>query len=214
MQKSIYHWIFLGAALILTSFRNGPDKVYLSANVLANKQIKISWVVPAAYRSGNFVIQRSTDLKRYVEVGYAEGSFNAHKKSLYNFVDKDADQGIFYYRLVETFEDGSSKVYSSIAVSVENTQTAALNMAFEQNATGEQRIYLTGILGKNKQIHLIESRSQTPIVFDLQQNSPNEVVLIPLFELSEGAFKLQIQQDSGIQQFNFVVKEGKGQVLP
>ncbi|MES2731598.1 MAG: T9SS type A sorting domain-containing protein [Bacteroidota bacterium] len=85
----------------------------------------LTWATTQEVNFDSFVIEKSTDAKRFHEIGRVQGQGNSNSRRNYSFVDAENAYGISYYRLKSLDLDNSaeySKVVSVQASGVEGFQ--------------------------------------------------------------------------------------------
>jgi hypothetical protein len=87
----------------LTSFSAAGDK----------NGVSLKWETASEKNNRGFEIQRSVDKSSFVTVGFVEGKGTTSEKSSYSYLDKNAVQGVYSYRLKQVDFDGSYE-YSNV----------------------------------------------------------------------------------------------------
>ena len=81
-----------------------------------NSLVKLDWSTATELNNRGFEIERSFDNSTFAVIGFVKGFGTTTEKKYYSFVDENASNGIYYYRLKQIDFDGSvnySKVISS-----------------------------------------------------------------------------------------------------
>lgn len=86
---------------------------YFKAQIIHNQAIELSWQTHSEINANYFGIQRSTDHKRWEEIGQLDAMGNSTESKTYKFVDSEPANGINYYRLKLIDIDGKFE-YSKI----------------------------------------------------------------------------------------------------
>ena len=94
-----------------------------------NGKIMISWITATEINNAGFSIERSTDGKKFSEIGFIKGKGTSTEKSSYIYIDKSALSGKYYFRLKQIDFDGTYQ-YSK---SVEIDMGLPTNYSLEQN---------------------------------------------------------------------------------
>lgn len=68
---------------------------------------QLTWTTSAEEENAGFVVERSSDDSRFVELGWVEGSGNSSTESSYTFTDEQPLNGRNFYRLRQVDFDGS-----------------------------------------------------------------------------------------------------------
>lgn len=72
-----------------------------------NNKVELSWITATEKNNRGFDIERSTDGKIFVSIGFIPGSGTSTETRNYTFVDRNPVNGISYYRLKQTDYDGT-----------------------------------------------------------------------------------------------------------
>jgi len=86
-----------------------------NANTNDDNYIDLDWVTSMESNNYMFVIQRSTDLEDWTDIGELRGSGNSSEDVYYNFTDENPEFGKNYYRLKQLDYDGTIN-YSDVRV--------------------------------------------------------------------------------------------------
>ena len=86
-----------------------------SANVV-NGKMMITWETATEINNSGFSIERSSDNKKFYEIDFIKGKGTSSEKSLYNYNDKSALSGKYYYRLKQIDFDGSYQYSKSVEI--------------------------------------------------------------------------------------------------
>jgi len=79
-----------------------------AANALKDG-IQLAWATATETNNKGFEIQRSSDSKAYVTIGFVDGNGTSTSAHNYSFLDKKASSVKYYYRLCQVDFDGSYK---------------------------------------------------------------------------------------------------------
>lgn len=110
---------YLPVPVELTSF---------SASVTGGK-VMLNWATGSEKNNRGFEIQRSTDNRNFVTVGFVQGNGTVTERKEYSFNDNNAPRARLYYRLRQVDYDGSAS-FSSVA---QADNSAPGEFALEQN---------------------------------------------------------------------------------
>ena len=96
--------------ITLTSF----NATYISEN----NSVLINWEVASQLNNKEFVIEKTTDGINYTEVATLAGAGTTPFSNSYSAVDYNPYDGVSYYRLKQTDEDGNSTEFADVPVSI------------------------------------------------------------------------------------------------
>ncbi len=172
---------------------------YFNAEAINNK-VELGWETAWEKNSREFVIQRSSDLKEFGDIGRVAAAGEADGRRAYSFVDTDPLPGANYYRLRmvdknDTYE--YSKVKDVVVRSDQPTLLVASNpttgdrIRFRVASVDISTLKLTNILGQN-------------IPFRINQPGDGYTELIPSAVLAPGLYFLSSNQE-GIRTYTKVL---------
>lgn len=81
-----------------------------------SNEIILQWSVASEYECLGYFLERSTNLERWINIGFVEGQGNTSQYTTYSFVDTEPVRGINYYSLKQVDVNGNFKYLKTIAV--------------------------------------------------------------------------------------------------
>lgn len=100
--------------------------------------IKLIWSTATETNCLGYVIQRSTNLETWSDIGFVDGMGNTSQISEYSFIDQSPTNGISYYRLKQIDLDGQYEIFKVIAVQW-NQEDGIFNVFRKYNFLGQLR---------------------------------------------------------------------------
>ncbi|MBK9097587.1 MAG: T9SS type A sorting domain-containing protein [bacterium] len=97
---------------------------------LESNDVLLKWSTASELNNLGFEIQKSYDGNEFISIGFIDGSGTTSEPKEYIFRDKNLEQGMYAYRLIQTDYDGSQRNIGEIEVFV-NEVPSTLNL--EQN---------------------------------------------------------------------------------
>lgn len=163
---------------------------YFTAEAIDNK-VELGWETAWEKNSREFVIQRSSDLKEFGDIGRVAAAGEADGRRQYSFIDPTPLPGANYYRLRMVDRDGTYE-YSKVKDVVVRSDQPIL-LVTPNPTTGDliriravsvdvSALKMTNIMGQN-------------INFRINQTSDGYTELIPSSTLSPGMYFLSLNQD-------------------
>ncbi|MBN8825903.1 hypothetical protein [Spirosoma sp.] len=169
------------------------------------KTVKLEWATTWEKNADYFLIQRSTDLKVFDNVGKVQSKGTTQETQAYTFVDETPALGHNYYRLVQTDLDGSRETSRIISIyrpandlsdrltvypnPVESN--APFRLLLPEKSSVDVRLY--NLLGFEIPINLSRANDQ-------------ELILQPTYALPFGLYSLVIVKEGQQQQTQLLVK--------
>ena len=78
--------------------------------------VNVKWATGSETDCYGFILERSTDLSAWVNIGFVEGAGNSMQLVSYHFEDRNPVQGVNYYRLTQCDTDGDYEVLQVVAI--------------------------------------------------------------------------------------------------
>ncbi|TDB68953.1 hypothetical protein [Arundinibacter roseus] len=156
-----------------------------------NQKVHLSWKTAQEVNTREFVIQRSTDLKRFVDVARMPASGGQEAPQAYEFAETDPRPGTSYYRLKIVDWDGTYE-YSPIQDIITPHQNPSAYVS-PSPATGN-RIYLALPVQDMSQVRLF-SLQGVEIGLKQQRISPELLELIPEKILKPDIYVLTLKEN-------------------
>ena len=172
---------------------------YFDAQAIDN-QVELNWETAWEQNSREFIVQRSSDLKEFGDVGRVAAAGESDGRRQYAFTDFNPLPDNNYYRLRMVDKDDSyeySKVRDVIVrpgqpmLWVASNPTSGERIRVRASGMDAAALRLTTIMGQN-------------ISFHLNQNSDGYTELIPAATLAPGMYFLSLDQD-GLQKHTKVL---------
>lgn len=173
----------------------------LSATPEKNNTVLLSWKTVTETNNKGFDIQRSSDGRKFVDIGYvaslATGG-NSTKTLSYTYTDAFPLQGINYYRLIQTDRDGHTT--PSGIVSAELSSLSNIRLAFYPNpAHGSTTI---NGLQPGSNVTIYSTTGQTVKHFVANAASQQ----IDISHLAPGTYFVKILSDTSAASATLIVK--------
>ncbi|HPN36849.1 MAG TPA: M14 family zinc carboxypeptidase [Melioribacteraceae bacterium] len=86
-----------------------------TANI-SDGNVILNWNTATELNNLGFEVQKSTNEREWVKIGFINGAGTSTDPTTYNFVDKDVFYGNNYYRLIQIDFDGTKKIINPIKV--------------------------------------------------------------------------------------------------
>lgn len=96
-----------------------------------DQTVKISWNTKTETNNDSFTLERSQDVKTWIEVGQINGAGNSTFLNSYSFIDHNPDPETNYYRLKQTNFDGET-FYSEV-IAIRSCKTSKDDLAVYPN---------------------------------------------------------------------------------
>ena len=84
-----------------------------------NNTVELEFVVASQINNDYYSIERSVDGNEWSEIGLIEGEGNTSTQITYSWIDVNPMNGVNYYRLTQTDYDGTSEIFTPIAITCE-----------------------------------------------------------------------------------------------
>lgn len=91
------------------------ELLYFTAESTVNS-VNLLWSTASELNNAGFLLERSTDLSNWTNIGFVEGAGNSQQTLRYSFQDINPIVGVNYYRMVQYDIDGKSEMMQTIAI--------------------------------------------------------------------------------------------------
>ncbi|QMW02765.1 T9SS type A sorting domain-containing protein [Spirosoma foliorum] len=109
----------LNNSLTVTGAAPLPVKLIGFSGQSIDNSAVLNWSTGWEVRNAGFDILRSSTISNFEKVGFVKGSVSTQEVSVYSFTDPNVQNGqVYYYRLKQNNEDGSSELSNIIAVRI------------------------------------------------------------------------------------------------
>jgi endoglucanase Acf2 len=140
----------------------------------------LHWITSSEDNNSHFEIERSNDLEKWSFIGTVNASGNASSVHSYQFIDREPENGISYYRLRQIDLDGSFHYSHVVSVEIEKGTSFGIypNPASEYiivsglNRKGINRIEVFNSEGRMVKEFLIENGSGISTSFSVKELEP------------------------------------------
>jgi Secretion system C-terminal sorting domain len=97
--------------------------------VLKNNEAELTWATANEINNQGFDVERSRDGKNFIAIGFIKSKGNTAAETDYDFTDAAVQEGINYYRLKQTGDDGNFNYSSIIKIAYTNGNANAITIA-------------------------------------------------------------------------------------
>lgn len=154
-----------------------------------NKKVKVNWQTASERESSHFVIERSKDLYEFEEVATIDAQGTTPQSTNYTWLDENPYIGVSYYRLTQIDKDGTTHLYRSVAVLVEDDDKT---ITVFPNPSEGGSIQVKGGNLSQYNFSLLTSAGDV-VSTKTQVVSENQVVLTPVQVLQTGTYLLLLK---------------------
>jgi Secretion system C-terminal sorting domain len=106
----------------------------------ANSVVKLNWNIETEINTKSYIIERSKNGEAYTQIG----TLTANKSANYAWMDKEATNGVNFYRIVAIDNNGTKQYSAAVRLNIGKTQTG-LNVYPNPVTGGQLNVELTGI---------------------------------------------------------------------
>lgn len=166
----------------------------------SNNTVGLTWQTTVEENSDHFDVERSSDGSNWNIIGTIAAQGNSEIVTNYSYLDASPKNGANYYRL-NMFDKNGSHSYSNVEIVTMNS--VAPFSIFPNPAKNFVNVTLGRVSG-NSTIRLFSFSGQT--VFTQQFNNENgNTVSIPVQNLAQGTYMLQVSGSDGLQHTGKVI---------
>ena len=102
------------------------ELIYFEGKAVENNAVLV-WETASESNSYYYEIQRTVDGENWKVVGIINAAGNSNQKLRYDFVDKNLDPMMYYYRLNQVDNDGKNKLYDITSVEINSNKSYQFN---------------------------------------------------------------------------------------
>ncbi|MEO5890753.1 MAG: T9SS type A sorting domain-containing protein [Ferruginibacter sp.] len=161
----------------------------------------LNWTTQQELNTRSFVVERSTDGRKYTSIGQVAAAGNSSTVRNYAFTDAQPSKGINYYRLRTTDKDNSSKL--SAIRSIRNAGLADISI-YPNPVTDKLTIMINADRATSGYLTIsdINGKSLYSRSVKLPQGNTALPVLLDNFAAGSYIMKIQMDDDIIIKKFN------------
>lgn len=180
-----------------------PVELIEFSGEVVEKAVQLNWQTSYEHNVKEFIVQRSSDLINYQDLGVVPAVGDSGERTKYNFVDPFPLQGVNYYRLKKVDRDGTFEYSKVLDIIIRDDQ---FEMQISPNPAMPNLIRLRNFMGDITYLRLVNLIGQE-VSFKVRENSIlKELELMPDRTLSSGVYLL-ISNQGKIQQCKRIVIE-------
>jgi len=152
--------------------------------------VELSWATATEQNNDYFTLERSTDGSIFEQVGWVQGAGTTNQLTNYTYYDREAMNGVNYYRLTQTDFDGTSERLKTISVRCGSTNGGMVNVY--NNNQGQLVVQVEGDRDNRYQVRVFDSLGK--LVLDYKFNSPtgNTTEKLDIANLEKGVYYVQV----------------------
>lgn len=118
-----------------------------------SQSISLEWETASEKNSAYFIVEKTTDLNEWIEIGRVNSVGNSNALSMYKFEDKSPEKGDNYYRINQVDIDGKTTSYQPIVIAFEKDNNIKIYPTKSSNS-----IYIEGINNNNQEIFIYNNQ--------------------------------------------------------
>lgn len=187
-------------------FTVGENSVILPVELLrfdatatAEGSVFIRWETASEVNNDYFLLERSSDLKRWEPIAKVKGVGNSNSFNYYEWIDKQPLSGVSYYRLKQVDFDGT------------DTESDIREVYFNNYGVAEQRVLVYPNPSKAEVYVQIDFKADLKLVVrnglgqSIRQFNSQGFETITLSDLAPGVYFLQAEGSKTIEPIRFVI---------
>jgi hypothetical protein len=190
--------------LAVAVITNPPLPVELTSFTgrLINGKVLLHWHTEIERNNKGFTVQRSGDKLVWSELGFVHGNKTTNESKDYTYSDNQPLQGINYYRLLQTDENGGGSSYSLIII----VETILTGINLSPNPTSEfftlkfESLKETVIL-----INLVDTEGKIVCKNTFETHSGLNEVTINMAGIPSGNYTVQLIAENQINTGNLII---------
>lgn len=152
---------------------------------------RLEWTTATELNNDYFLVYRSTDLETWNLVGLAGGSGTTNHEVNYEFVDRNLENGTYYYRLIQTDYDGTQSTSNVVSaeINVESSQ-----FSIYPNPTNDDCVIASDVNISN--ITIKDSFGQVALTLE---GIDNNSIQVQTSTIEQGVYYIEVETENGNQ---------------
>ena len=161
-----------------------PVQLIYFKGKMENSRSQLNWATATEINSDFFSVQRSIDLKDFVDIGKVKSAGDSRQRLEYSYFDEAPLPGVNYYRLKQVDKDGASEFSKIIAIS---PQSNGSKFAIYPNPSNGSEVNLQFDSIDLDGLRLIDMLGRD-INFKIEAVSGSNLKIVPSHELPNGLY--------------------------
>jgi hypothetical protein len=189
---NVVRTISLGSASIIGTVQSPPLPVELIAFQARNVggAVHLGWTTAWERNAAHYTVQRRLAGGEFATVGTVAAAGNSTARNTYALIDQYPANGINYYRLVQTDQDGSTTYAKLVAVQVETNVPTVV--AYANPADGRSiRLHLHQLESPHIQLYTLTGQNLPGVV---RWQTTTEATYLPERPLAPGLYLLTARE--------------------
>ncbi|MCX6290214.1 MAG: T9SS type A sorting domain-containing protein [Bacteroidetes bacterium] len=163
-----------------------------------NEQVQLLWSTSSETNNDYFSIERSTDFSGWEKIGRVKGAGNSTVHNEYGFTDIHPENGIQYYRLIQTDYDGR---YTCSEIRTVDFSGRAAFTFYPSPAHDAVTVTIRDKQDQNTTIRLLTLDGQTiPVQADMNEN----VCVLDVSKLVPGFYLVEVSVNGNVSRLKLV----------
>lgn len=162
--------------------------------------VRLRWATATETNNKGFEVQRQTTKGDWKALGFVAGKGSSNSGASYEYIDRSAEAGVAYYRLVQADNDGTTAYSSVVAVQVGFTKPAALAL---YPVPTSSTLHISGSAKGSNTVEIYNSKGQRvqhQEVADLQTG-------ISVGNLPAGRYMIRVASEGKTPQSSHFIKD-------
>jgi hypothetical protein len=171
------------------------DLVDFNANC-DNGKVEINWTTASEINNDYFIIEKSNDMSKFVEVNRTIGAGNSNSIKNYQVMDRN-DSGTTYYRLTQVDFDGKTTIYAPIVVKCQEFNLITPSLVVYPNPfNNEINIIFENIANEEVTVEIFDQTGRIILTKKINTTQTSTYTTIDLSELKPAVYNLRTKSDT------------------
>lgn len=166
----------------------------------ANKSVTLEWATATETNNDYFTIERSADGIQFSAVGVMNGAGTSAFTNTYSYEDKNAMEGMWYYRLKQTDHNGFSTYSKIVAAQLRKRES---DLDIYPNPCTSQMFYID-MLDEDADVEVLSISGEKVYEQRVKASGNHSISLPP--DLKEGIYLVMVTSGSRTSMKKLVVK--------
>ncbi len=168
--------------------------------------VMLEWYTATELNNDFFTIERSFDGETFSSIAEIDGAGNSSETLSYEYLDRNVQEGIYFYRLKQTDFDGQFSYSETIAISHSGSNLATELAVYPNPVNGESFFVSTASLehGINFEVSIHDLMGRQ-LKAQLMKRELNNVLSIDVSDIENGVYIIRVRSERGSQETRIII---------
>lgn len=172
-----------------------------------NKYVQLKWTTETEINNHGFMVERSTDGKEFVSIGFVPGNGNTTETQHYIYNDKNVEKRQYYYRLKQIDFDESFEYSKIVSVDLNNdAQSIRIGEFIPNPASAIARVEVQSNNDNEAEFEFKNNAGQTVRKASIQLKKGSNDCTFDIHDMQAGSYIISITTEDKIFTRKLIIK--------